>query len=115
MPFTEKKDMFFWLGTDFKGRDMLSRDLWGCQRVLVWGVDRDAGRLRRRHPVRPARRLLSGWWDELISFFANVLLSFPVMVLFIVILNYLGPSGLQHRDRGDLRLGAGDHAHRARA
>ena len=36
---------------------------------------------------------LAGWWDEIISFFANVLLSFPVMVLFIVILNYLGPSG----------------------
>ena len=35
----------------------------------------------------------SGWWDEIISFFGNVLLSFPVMVLFIVILNYLGPSG----------------------
>jgi peptide/nickel transport system permease protein len=28
----------FLLGADFKGRDMLSRDLWGCQRVLVWGV-----------------------------------------------------------------------------
>ena len=30
--------MFFWLGTDFKGRDILSRAIWGCQRVIVWGV-----------------------------------------------------------------------------
>jgi peptide/nickel transport system permease protein len=36
---------------------------------------------------------LGGWWDQIVSFFANVLLSFPVMVLFILILNYLGPSG----------------------
>ena len=36
---------------------------------------------------------LGGWWDQAISFLSNVLLSFPVMVLFILILNYLGPSG----------------------
>ena len=28
----------FWLGADSRGRDMLSRTIWGCQRVLVWGV-----------------------------------------------------------------------------
>ena len=38
LPLTEKNDVFFWLGADFKGRDMLSRTLWGCQRVIVWGV-----------------------------------------------------------------------------
>ena len=37
---------------------------------------------------------LGGWWDEVISFFANVLLSFPVMVLYIIIISYLGSSGL---------------------
>jgi peptide/nickel transport system permease protein len=36
---------------------------------------------------------LGGWWDEILSFISNVLLSFPVMVLFILILNYLGQSG----------------------
>ena len=38
LPLTEKNDVFFWLGADFKGRDMLARTLWGCQRVIVWGV-----------------------------------------------------------------------------
>jgi len=37
---------------------------------------------------------IGGIWDEIISFVSNVLLSFPVMVLFILILNYLGASGL---------------------
>jgi peptide/nickel transport system permease protein len=93
LPFTEKKDIFFWLGTDFKGRSMLSRDLWGCQRVLVWGVTSTLVAYVVGTLFGLLAGYLSGWWDEFISFFANVLLSFPVMVLFIVILNYLGPSG----------------------
>jgi peptide/nickel transport system permease protein len=93
LPLTEKNGMFFWLGTDFKGRDMLSRTLWGCQRVLVWGVTATVVAYLVGTLFGLLAGYLSGWWDELISFFANVLLSFPVMVLFIVILNYLGPSG----------------------
>jgi peptide/nickel transport system permease protein len=93
LPLTEKNDVFFWLGADFKGRDMLSRTLWGCQRVIVWGVTATVVAYIVGTLFGLLAGYLSGWWDELISFFANVLLSFPVMVLFIVILNYLGPSG----------------------
>ncbi len=93
VPFTEKRDIFFWLGTDFKGRDMLSRTIWGCQRVLVWGVTATAVAYVVGTAFGLIAGYLSGWWDEIISFLGNVLLSFPVMVLFIVILNYLGPSG----------------------
>jgi peptide/nickel transport system permease protein len=93
LPFTESRGFFFWLGTDFKGRDMLSRDLWGCQRVLVWGVTATLVAYIVGTMFGLLAGYLAGWWDEFISFFANVLLSFPVMVLFIVVLNYLGPSG----------------------
>jgi peptide/nickel transport system permease protein len=93
LPLTEKNDVFFWLGADFKGRDLLSRTLWGCQRVIVWGVTATLVAYVVGTMFGLLAGYLSGWWDELISFFANVLLSFPVMVLFIVILNYLGPSG----------------------
>jgi peptide/nickel transport system permease protein len=93
LPFTEKNDVFFWLGADFKGRDMLARTLWGCQRVIVWGVTATVVAYVVGTMFGLLAGYLSGWWDELISFFGNVLLSFPVMVLFIVILNYLGPSG----------------------
>ena len=92
-PFNEKKDFFFWLGTDFKGRDMLSRAIWGCQRVLVWGVTATFVAYVVGCIFGLVAGYLAGWWDEIISFVANVFLSFPVMVLFIVILNYLGPSG----------------------
>ena len=93
MPFTEARDTFFWLGTDFKGRDLLSRAIWGCQRVIVWGVTATVVAYIVGIAFGLIAGYLAGWWDELISFLANVLLSFPVMVLFIVILNYLGPSG----------------------
>ncbi|MCA1297016.1 ABC transporter permease [Stappia indica] len=92
-PLSEKRDVFFWLGTDFKGRDMLSRMIWGCQRVIVWGVSATFVAYVVGALFGLISGYLSGWWDEIISFVANVLLSFPVMVLFIVILNYLGPSG----------------------
>ncbi|QGZ37172.1 ABC transporter permease subunit [Stappia indica] len=92
-PLTERNGLFFWLGTDFKGRDMLSRMIWGCQRVLVWGVTATMVAYVFGAMFGLISGYLAGWWDEIISFVANVLLSFPVMVLFIVILNYLGPSG----------------------
>ena len=114
-PFTEKRDVFFMLGSDFKGRDLLSRVIFGCQRVLVWGVSATVVAYIIGSAMGLVAGYLSGWWDEIISFIGNVLLSFPVMVLFILILNYLGPSGLQHHRGGDLRVGTGDHAYRARA
>jgi len=92
-PMTEARDHFFVLGADFKGRDMLSRALWGCQRVLVWGVTATLVAYVIGTMLGLLAGYFAGWWDEVISFIANVFLAFPVMVLFIVILNYLGASG----------------------
>lgn len=93
IPFATKGENFYLLGTDYKGRDILSRTLWGCQRVIVWGVTATLVAYMVGTLFGLLAGYLSGWWDEIISFLGNVLLSFPVMVLFIVILNYLGPSG----------------------
>ena len=88
-----KKDHLFLLGADFKGRDLLSRDLWGCQRVLVWGVSATLFAYAVGAFFGLLAGYLGGWWDQAISLICNIFLSFPVMVLFILILNYLGPSG----------------------
>ena len=92
-PGTTVGDFTFWLGTDLKGRDMLSRMLWGCQRVLVWGVVATTVAYVVGALFGLIAGYIGGFWDEVISFVSNVLLSFPVMVLFILILNYLGASG----------------------
>jgi len=92
-PFTEKNGVFYLLGTDTRGRDMLSRTIWGSERVLVWGITATTVAYAVGTMLGLVAGYLGGWWDQIVSFFANVLLSFPVMVLFILILNYLGPSG----------------------
>ncbi|HLJ21475.1 MAG TPA: ABC transporter permease [Stellaceae bacterium] len=89
----ERNGHLFLLGADLKGRDMLSRVLWGCQRVLVWGVTATLVAYVVGSMLGLMAGYLAKWWDQAISFVANVLLSFPVMVLFILILNYLGASG----------------------
>ena len=93
LPGASKGDITFWLGADFKGRDILSRTIWGCQRVLVWGVTATLVAYVVGTALGLIAGYLSGWWDQVISFIANIFLSFPVMVLFILILNYLGPTG----------------------
>jgi peptide/nickel transport system permease protein len=85
--------ILFLLGSDMRGRDVLSRDLWGCQRVLVWGVTATSAAYLVGGGCGLIAGYLGGWWDEIVSFLGNVLLSFPVMVLFILVLNMLGQSG----------------------
>ena len=98
MPFAPvgavKGDHVFWLGGDWKGRDMLSRVLWGSQRIFIWGITATAVAYVVGALLGLFAGYRGGWWDEIISFVANVLLSFPVMVLYVLILTYLGPSGL---------------------
>jgi peptide/nickel transport system permease protein len=93
LPGTVKNGITFILGTDMRGRDILSRALWGCQRVLVWGITATAMAYMVGAACGLAAGYLGGWWDEVVSFAGNVLLSFPVMVMLILILNYLGQSG----------------------
>ncbi len=83
---------FYWLGTDDRGRDVLARLVWGSRLVLFWAglatlVAYLVGML-----LGVIAGYRGGWWDEGISFFGNVLLSFPIMVLYLVILTQFGPS-----------------------
>jgi peptide/nickel transport system permease protein len=85
--------VLFLLGSDMRGRDVLSRDLWGCQRVLVWGITATSVAYVVGAGCGLIGGYLGGWWDEIVSFIGNVFLSFPVMVLLILVLNLLGQSG----------------------
>src|SRR5688572_27902676 len=80
----DHKGEFFPLGTDHKGRDILSRLIWGSQRVLIWATLATAVAYVVGMLMGVAAGYLGGWWDEILSFIGNVLLSFPVMVLYII-------------------------------
>lgn len=83
----------YWLGTDHKGRDILARVIFGARQVLVWATLATAVAYVFGMLMGVVAGYKGGWWDEVISFIANVLLSFPVMVLYIIIIAYLGATG----------------------
>lgn len=83
----------YWLGTDHKGRDVLARVVFGARRVLLWSTLAAAVAYGIGITAGLVAGYLGGWWDEAVSFVGNVLLSFPVMVLYIVIVGSLGATG----------------------
>jgi ABC-type dipeptide/oligopeptide/nickel transport system permease subunit len=82
----------FWLGTDSLGRDVLSRLIYGARTVVVVATVATL----TAYAVGISTGLLAGYFrgrvDIALSFFANVILSFPVLVLYIVIIVALGAS-----------------------
>jgi peptide/nickel transport system permease protein len=84
----------FWLGTDHLGRDILSRLLWGARTVLVYVPAATA----LAFAVGIGAGLLAGyrrgWLDELLSRTADLVLAFPALVLYIVVISRFGASGL---------------------
>ncbi|MZR30273.1 ABC transporter permease [Sneathiella litorea] len=93
-PMSEARDGgLYWLGTDHKGRDILSRVIFGAQQVLIWATTATVVAYIVGMLMGVVAGYLGGWWDEAISFISNVLLSFPVIVLYIIIITYLGATG----------------------
>jgi len=82
----------FWLGTDALGRDVLSRLIYGARTVVVVAT---AATLTA-YALGIVTGLLAGYFrghvDIALSFITNVVLSFPVLVLYIVIIVALGAS-----------------------
>jgi ABC-type dipeptide/oligopeptide/nickel transport system permease subunit len=83
----------FWFGTDQLGRDILSRIIWGGQRVLFYATLATVSAYIVGILMGLAAGYYRGYLDEIISFFANVILSFPIMVLYVLIIANLGASG----------------------
>jgi peptide/nickel transport system permease protein len=83
----------FLLGTDHIGRDILSRIIWGSQRVLFYSVIATFCAYLVGTIMGLAAGYLSGRVDDILSFVSNVILSFPVLVLYIVIISTIGASG----------------------
>ncbi len=83
-----------YLGSDFIGRDILSRIIHGTRTVIVWAFLATSS----AYAVGIVFGLMAGYYgkitDDIISFFANVILAFPVLLLLILIIGELGASGI---------------------
>jgi len=80
------------LGTDYLGRDVLSRTLWsvrpsvgiGIVAVLLAGAGGGA--------LGIMAGALRGWFEELVVLWSNVFLAFPALILILALVTFLGPS-----------------------
>ncbi|MCE7983977.1 MAG: ABC transporter permease [Caldilinea sp. CFX5] len=97
-----------WLGTDYLGRDIVSRLMQGTQVILLkTRLPNDAGIIPGGVAILGVLGALlfgatlglnagyrGGWWDQIIMQVLDALIAFPVIVLYLVIVAALGRSDL---------------------
>jgi len=84
-------DPRFWLGTDEFGRDLLSRMIWGTRPALLVGVFSVLVSIGIGVPIGLIAGLKLGWVDRIVSWFVDIMLSFPSLLLGLTLVTLLGP------------------------
>lgn len=79
-------------GSDDKGRDILSRIIYGTRLSLMVGVVAVGIGLLIGVPIGLISGYYGGWWDTVLMRVIDVLLAFPGMLLALAIVSALGPS-----------------------
>jgi peptide/nickel transport system permease protein len=84
----------FWLGADHLGRDILSRIIHGSRQVLLFAPLATFCAYLVGIPMGLAAGYRRGKTDDVLSFIANVILSFPVLVLYVIVISTFGASAI---------------------
>jgi peptide/nickel transport system permease protein len=82
------------LGTDHLGRDILSRLLWGARTVLAVAPVAVLGATALGSLVGLVAGYYRGWIDVVVTRISDIVLSFPVIILYMIILATYGSSAL---------------------
>lgn len=83
-----------WLGADNQGRDILSRIIWGARTVLTVAPIAMALAYVIGCALGLVAGYYGGWIDALLARVADLILAFPVIILYLVILANFGASAL---------------------
>ena len=81
----------FWLGTDNLGRDMLSRTLYGAQLSVIIGMSAAALATFISVLIGILCGYLGGKVDMLLQRFVDAWMSFPDLIILIVVVSVVGP------------------------
>ena len=81
-------------GTDQFGRDIFSRIIVGTRNVLMLGGTGTILAVLFGTAIGLASGYAGGYWDEIVMRLLDVLLSFPSLLLALVLLGSVGPSNL---------------------
>jgi peptide/nickel transport system permease protein len=81
-----------WLGTDMQGRDVLSRVIWGSRTVLTVAPVAVAVAYAIGSLLGLLAGYYRGWVDNAINRVSDIILSFPAIVLYIIVIMRFGPS-----------------------
>jgi peptide/nickel transport system permease protein len=82
----------YWLGTDYYGRDILSRLLHGARYSLIIGIAATFFAMVLGSLIGMVAGYYGGLFDLLIMQVMDILLAFPSLILGLIIVAMLGPS-----------------------
>ena len=83
-----------WLGTDHLGRDVLSRLFWGTQVILFLAPTSVALGIMIGAPLGLVSGYVGGRLDAVIMRGVDILLSFPTLLIYILIITSIGSSAI---------------------
>jgi len=83
-----------WLGTDIQGRDIWARLAFGARATLIIAPTAMICAYFVGICMGMAAGYYGGWIDTIISRVSDIILSFPLIILFIIIISVFGPSAL---------------------
>ncbi len=82
----------YWLGSDDLGRDVLSRLIFASRMSLIASVQAVVIAVGLGLPLGLISGYLGGWVDMIIMRLNDALMSFPALILAVVIVGLVGPS-----------------------
>lgn len=81
-----------WLGTDSLGRDLLSRIMYGARTMFVVVPLSVGCAFIVGGAMGAVAGYFGGWLDQVVSRGSDIMLAFPALIIYVILMTTLGPS-----------------------